>query len=684
MTKTAKPPAPRKTAAAAPSEGARAELAKAGFARLMDLLLHFPLRYENWQDASPLANLRNGETALVEGEITDAQIVYVRNRARNLLVAVGDETGATVAMRFFRLTPALENSMRIGRRVRARGVVRMGRVGWEMSHPQLQSAMAPAEMVAVYPAIGKLPQAEIRRLIAAALEKFDGAETVDGALRKFTGGGFTAKAALQLIHAPPAEEAEKLMEREHPAWRRLRFDELLAHHIVLRRRYRRRLGQTATALSLPPRERFIARLPFSPTAAQEKAMKEIAADIGKTTPMRRLLQGDVGSGKTLVAAAACLACAEAGRTAALMAPTGILARQHFETLSEWFAPIKIQCELLTAETRGKKRSEAESRLQFGISHIAVGTHALFQEKTNLPKLALAVADEQHRFGVEQRLALTEKSPGGVHQLMMSATPIPRTLAMSVFADLDVSILDEKPPGRAPVQTVLISAARRAEVLARIAERQKQGGRAFWICPRVSESESAELQNAREIAAEAGASHPPLNPKVVHGKMKAAEKESAMDDFRNGKTGLLVATTVVEVGVDVPEADVMVIDNAGRMGLSQLHQLRGRVGRGGKEGFCVLLYDEELSEAAKERLKILRDSDDGFAIARRDLQLRGPGEWLGLRQSGMPALRAAKLAEDNDIIRAARNAADQMLTQTPRLAFSHVHRWFGKNFKLARV
>ncbi|MGI9338497.1 MAG: ATP-dependent DNA helicase RecG, partial [Gammaproteobacteria bacterium] len=580
--------------------------------------------------------------------------------------------------------------------LRARGVVRMGRFGWEMAHPKLQSADAPKQAVAIYPSIGKMPQATIRQYVSRALEMFDGAETVAKDLRDFDGGDWTTKDALTFIHQPPPNLAHLAGDREHPAWRRLRFDELLAHQIVLRRRYHRRIRQTAEAITTPPfAEKLYAHLPFSPTAAQHRAVGEVCADMAKTTPMRRLLQGDVGSGKTLVAAVACLACALQKRTAAFMAPTSILARQHYETLSEWFAPANVKCELFSAEVRGKNRREAESRLRFGLSNIAIGTHALFQENVKLPHLSLAVADEQHRFGVEQRLALAEKG-GGVHQLMMSATPIPRTLAMGVFADLDISVLDEKPPGRATVSTTLIPASRRTEVLARIAARKEQGGRAFWICPRISESpgesasekeyakaEKAQLANAESVVKEARAHHPQLMPQVVHGKTPAAEKSKVLEDFRRGKSALLVATTVVEVGVDVPDADVMVVENAERMGLSQLHQLRGRVGRGGKSGYCILLYDGNLSAAAKERLKILRDSDDGFAIARRDLQLRGPGEWLGLRQSGMPMLKAAKLIEAEDIRKAARFAADAMLSNHLRAAVSHTRRWLGKTAKLAR-
>ena len=653
----------------------------------MDLLLHFPLRYEDWHSAMPVAQLQNGATALVEGTITETGAAFGKGGNRHLLVAVEDNQGNTIALRFFRQTSALEKSMEIGRRFRARGVVRIGRNGWEMAHPKLQSAKAPKQAVAIYPAIGKMPQATIRDYIARALEMFDGAEFVDEKLRGFDGGDWTVKDALTFIHQPPPDMITAASDREHPAWRRLRFDELLAHQIVLRRRYHRRSRQSATALPPPPfAKKLYAHLPFAPTAAQTKAVGEVINDMAQTIPMRRLLQGDVGSGKTLVAAVACLAAALANRTAAFMAPTGILARQHYETLSAWFTPAGIKCELFSGEVRGKMRREAQSRLRFGLSHIAIGTHALFQDNVNLPHLALAVADEQHRFGVEQRLALAQKG-GGVHQLMMSATPIPRTLAMGVFADLDVSVLDEKPPGRAPVSTSLIPASRRAEVLARIARRQAQGGRAFWICPRIAESpegEKAQLANAEQVAKAAAARHPQLQPQIVHGKTPAAEKNAALENFRTGKTALLVATTVVEVGVDVPDADVMVIENAGRMGLSQLHQLRGRVGRGGKNGYCVLLYDEQLSAAAKARLKILHDSDDGFAIARRDLELRGPGEWLGLRQSGMPILKAARIVESPDIVRAARFAADTMLSRHLRSAVLHTRRWLGKTAKLARA
>ena len=662
---------------------------KAGVVRDIDYLLHFPLRYEDWEGVTSIARLNNGDTALVEGAITDVRAVYTR-RGRNLLVAVEDGSGDTVAMRFFRITPALEKSMSIGRRLRARGVVRAGRHGWEMAHPKLQSAAAPKQNVAVYPAIGKTPQAKIRQLINGKLRAMDGAETVPEHLRAFEGGEWATKDALQFIHNPPADKTNEAADRDIAPWMRLRFDELLAHQLVLRRRYYKRLGKNAAPLPTPPfAEKLYAHLPFTPTAAQAKAVDEVCADLSQPSPMHRLLQGDVGSGKTLVAAVACMACACANRTAAFMAPTGILARQHYETLSEWFKPANIKCELFTAETRAKDRREALSRLRFGLSHVAVGTHALFQEKFDLPNLALTIADEQHRFGVEQRLALVKKGGGDTHQLMMSATPIPRTLAMGIFSNLDVSSLEEKPPGRAPVVTSLVPVSRRGEVLARIAGRKESGGRAFWICPRITEtaeSESAQLADAESVAKEAAARHPQLNPRVVHGRTPAAEKTNILEEFRAGQTSLLVATTVVEVGVDVPEADVMVIENAGRMGLAQLHQLRGRVGRGGKAGFCVLLYDEDLTDAAKERLKILRDSDDGFAIARRDLELRGPGQWLGLRQSGMPLLRAARMPESLELVALTRKAADEMLANRRhhRAAVRHVNFWLGDFAKLARI
>ena len=641
----------------------------------MDLLLHFPRRHEDWLNAVPVSNLKSGAVALVEGELVDVRTTPARGGKQHLLAVLEDAEGGEVTLRFFHVTPGLRSSMHAGRRLRARGTARFLRSGWEMAHPKLQSQNAEAQVAAVYPAVKPLNSAQLRRLVARALQTADLTPTASPCA-EFDGGDWTAKDALTAAHAPSAEDDASPPPDDHPAWRRLRYEELLAHQIVLRRRYHRR-GEDAPALAPPPGwdAAFRAGLPFSLTAAQRRTVAEILADIARPRPMRRLLQGDVGSGKTVVAAVACLCAAKSGQTAAFMAPTEILAEQHFQTLSTLLEPARVNCELLTGAIRGRQRKDALNRLEFGIAAVAVGTHTLFQENISLPRLAVAVIDEQHRFGVEQRRAFTRKG-GGAHQLMMSATPIPRTLAMSMFADMDVSVLDEKPGGRQPVRTLLIDAARRGEVLARIARHVVAGGRAYWVCPRVEESEDAELSDVQTLAAEAQAAHPQMGVGILHGRMKPAEKKTVMDDFRAGQFGLLVATTVIEVGVDVPQADVMVIERGDRMGLSQLHQLRGRVGRGRRRGVCLLMYRPPLSAEAHTRLSVIKKTTDGFEVARQDLALRGPGELLGSRQSGLPELRVARFAEEPEIINAARKTAEHMLQNDKRGCVRHVRRWFG--------
>ncbi|MDM5147095.1 ATP-dependent DNA helicase RecG [Candidatus Persebacteraceae bacterium Df01] len=658
-------------------------LHNAGIFRPIDMLLHFPLRYEDWQTPLPIAHLRNGETALVAGEITDARELGRRGGRRQLLVVLCDEAGDLLTLRFFHVTPALSRSMTVGRQLRVRGAPRRT-AGWEMAHPQIQSAAATAGIMSMYPALGKLSQPLLRQLVPQALAATEWRETVPTAWRNFTGGEWTTKDAFAVIHQPSPKDVTSIQKREHPVWQRLRFDELLAHQIILRAQYRRNRCRRAPALK-PPSEwdaPLREALPFTLTSAQQKAISEVCDDIFQERPMRRLLQGDVGSGKTVVAAFACLAAAKSGFTAVLLAPTEILAVQHYTTLSSLFATAGVQCELLTGAVRGKKRREAMSRLRFGLSQVAVGTHALFQEDTNIERLGVLIIDEQHRFGVAQRSAIAVRQSGALHQLMMSATPIPRTLAMSIFADMDISVLDEKPAGRRPVSTYLTNRGRRHEVLVRVAQQVKNGGGVYWVCPLIVESEVSDLQDVSTWLEEVRDRHPELCPEILHGRMKAEEKLAVIERFRQGETRMLIATTVIEVGVDVPQADIMVIDHAERMGLSQLHQLRGRVGRGGQDGVCMLLYAEELSDTALARLKILRATDDGFKIAQKDLLLRGPGEWLGTRQSGLPALRVARLNEDLKLIAAAGKAATWMLEHDRNGCAHHVRRWLGGRRKTA--
>ena len=662
------------------SESQAAHLRRAGFGSAMDLLLHFPRRHEDWQNNTPVSNFQNGTVVLAEGEIVDVRIIPIRRRGRHLLASLKNDENQQINLRFFHVTQPLRSSLFVGRRLRARGVVRLTRNGWEMAHPKLQSLNVTAAMETIYPAVKGITPKRLRELIAKALSTTDLSPTAPPC-DDFAGGGWTVQQALTAVHTPLSTADESFPPEEHPAWRRLRFEELLAHQLVLRWSYYYRLSG-APPLTPPAGwdDKFNAALPFSLTKAQQRTCEEITADLAMTRPMRRLLQGDVGSGKTVVAAYACLLAIKCGYTAAVMAPTEILAEQHYLAFSKLYESARVSCELLTGDVRGKRRIEALRRLQFGISSMVVGTHALFQEDINLPRLAVTVVDEQHRFGVTQRRAFANKGAGS-HRLMMSATPIPRTLAMSMFSDMDVSVLDEKPAGRKPVKTVLADRARRLDVLARVAAHVDGGGRAYWVCPFIEESETAETADVQTLAAEAEAAYPQMGVRLLHGRMKPAEKNTVMDDFRAGKFGLLVATTVVEVGVDVPQADVMVIEGGERMGLSQLHQLRGRVGRGERDGVCVILYQSPLSEVSQRRLSIIRDTEDGFEIARQDLALRGPGEWLGGRQSGLPLLRVARLLEDDDITAAARRVAEEMLKHDKRLCVRHVRRWLGGRLSL---
>ena len=652
-------------------------LQRGGISSAEDLLTRFPIRYENWRATQSTASLRGGEKALVEGVVTDVRILP-RRRGRQLLAHLEDDEGGYLTARFFHVTPGLQRALAIGARLRLMGTVKFGN-GWEMAHPKIQFADSAGEgkMQAIYGAAGDLSQDRRRRLIMQALELVPAADDIPKSFMNFTGGEWRFRDALSLVHLPPPDDPqqiEKVQNGEHPAWRRLRFDELLAHQIVLRAIYRRRGRKKAAQIRPPPEwdSALRAALPFTPTAAQQRAMDEIAEDLRGSRPMRRLLQGDVGSGKTLVAAFACLAAAKSGRLAVLMAPTEILAYQHYETLSAFFRTSGVQCELFVGGIRGAKRREALAQLRLGLSHIAIGTHALFYEEKNMPPVALAVIDEQHRFGVEQRAALS--AAGNTHQLMMSATPIPRTLAMSAFADVDISVLDELPPGRMPVATRLVPRRRRDEVLTRI---EAQEGAAYWVCPRIEESDD-DLQDVFSLLEKVRKNHPNLSPEVLHGRLSAAEKRDAIDRFRAGKSRFLAATTVIEVGVDVPQADVMVVEHAERMGLSQLHQLRGRVGRGGRAGVCILLYEDDLSDEAKARLKILHETSDGFKVAEHDLRLRGPGEWLGTRQSGLPPFRVARLGEDADLIAIAGRTAEWLLNNDLRTCIRQIRRWIPRH------
>jgi ATP-dependent DNA helicase RecG len=658
----------------------RAKLAKLGVRSDFDLVLHLPLRYEDETVLTPIGAARHGTPVLVEGDIVSSEVAY-RPR-RQLVLKVRDDSGV-VFVRFLNFYPSQAKTLAEGRRVRLFGEVRPGFFGGEMVHPRYRVVHGPeplpTSLTPVYPATAGVSQQALRQLIDDALARADLAETLPEALRAQHGLTPFAAAVLTLHRPPPGLDAAALVARTHPAWRRMKFDELLGQQLSMRLHYRARRRQRAPALAAAGSltDRLLASLPFRLTRAQVRAWGEIERDLAAPHPMHRLLQGDVGSGKTIVAAAAALRAVENGWQAAVMAPTEILAEQHHRKFTEWLAPLGVRVAWLAGGQSARERRAARAAVASGATQVSIGTHALFQEKVAFARLGLAIVDEQHRFGVRQRLALRGKGEAErlqPHQLMMSATPIPRTLSMSYYADLDVSLIDELPPGRTPVVTKLVADARREEVVGRIRDACRAGRQAYWVCPLIEESEALELQTALETYARLAAELPGIAVGLVHGRLPGAEKAAVMDAFQAGRVQLLVATTVIEVGVDVPNASLMVIEHAERFGLAQLHQLRGRVGRGATESACILLYQNPLSEGARQRLKVIYEHTDGFRIAHEDMLLRGPGEYLGARQSGVPLLRFADLAGDAALLDAARAAADDMLDHHPELAARHVARW----------
>jgi len=662
--------------------GLKAKLAQLGLATDFDLVLHLPLRYEDETVLTPIDAARHGLPALVEGEVVANEVAY-RPR-RQLVVRVRDASGELCA-RFLHFYPSQAKALARGARVRLFGEVRPGFFGDEMVHPRYRvlrgAEPLPKSLTPVYPTTAGLGQAVLRKLIDEALARADLSDTLPEEVRAQVRLEPFAPSVLLLHRPPPDIHPEALEERTHPAWRRMKFDELLAQQLSLRMHYRARRAQPAPPLA-PGGElagRLVARLPFRLTGAQARAWGEIERDLAAAHPMNRLLQGDVGSGKTIVAALAAARAVERGLQAAVMAPTEILAEQHQRKFAEWLAPLGVRVAWLAGALPARERRAAIAAVAAGEVQVAIGTHALFQAKVAFARLGLAIVDEQHRFGVRQRLALREKGGGGAlvpHQLMMSATPIPRTLSMSYYADLDVSVIDELPPGRKPVLTKLVAAVRRDEVVRRIRAACAAGGQAYWVCPLIEESEALELENAIATHARLAAELAGLAVGLVHGRLAPAERAAVMDAFKAGEVQLLVATTVIEVGVDVPNASLMVIEHAERFGLAQLHQLRGRVGRGEAESACILLYEQPLSEGARIRLKAIYEYSDGFRIAHEDMLLRGPGEYLGARQSGLPLLRFADLARDEDLVRAARAGAERMLDRHPQAAERHVARWLG--------
>ncbi len=686
---------------------------KLGLRRDIDLALHLPLRYEDETKLTAIASVHDGDTAQIEGTVSGCEI-QIRAR-RQLLVTLVDDAGDTLLLRFLHFYPTHQKTLAVGRCLRVRGEARGGFFGLEMVHPtfKLIDGAVPlaTALTPVYPTSASLPQAYLRRAVASALQRADFTEQVPAAL--LPAGLATLRDALRWLHQPPADVSLAALEdRTHPTWQRLKFEELLAQQLSQLQAKRERALQRAPRFEVAAgglQERLLAALPFALTGAQRRVVEELASDLqrrtsdGATTsvPMHRLLQGDVGSGKTVVAALAAAIAIHNGWQCALMAPTEILADQHFRKLVGWLEPLGITTAWLTGSRKGRGRREMLERVASGEAGLVVGTHAVIQDDVQFAKLGLAIVDEQHRFGVAQRLALRDKlEQGGLepHLLMMSATPIPRTLAMTMYADLDISTIDELPPGRTPIITKLFAHSKRDSVIARIRDAVAEGKQVYWVCPLIEEStevdaapsgrtdaapskprpfgDRPELNNVIDTHQTLTEALPGVGVALLHGRMKAGEKAAAMALFTEGKTAVLVATTVIEVGVDVPNASLMVIEHAERFGLSQLHQLRGRVGRGSVASVCVLLYATPLSDTGKARLKAMAETTDGFEIARRDLQIRGPGEFLGARQSGAALLRFADLDNDEALLHAARAAAVVMLEKHPAAAERQVARWLG--------
>ena len=654
-----------------------------------DLILHLPLRYEDETRLTMLADARPGLAAQCEVEVLSCEVTPPPRR--QLVVRAADASGE-VMLRFVHFYPSQQKQMAAGARLRIFGELRDGFFGAEMIHPRIRPVAAgeplPESLTPIYPTTAGLAQSALRKIIAGALRHNGMRDELPEALRRNLNLPALPDALCMLHAPPPSLSILDIEDRGHPAWQRIKLDELLAQQISLRRAYAARRAKNAA--SLPQRDtltrELLKQLPFALTGAQRRAFSEIAADLTSDHPMQRLLQGDVGSGKTCVAALAMLQAAENGRQAVLMAPTEILAEQHYRKLTDWLTPIGLEVAWLSGSRKKKEREATLARLAAGEILLAVGTHALIEDPVTLPGLALAVVDEQHRFGVRQRLALREKGQAGEspHMLMMSATPIPRTLAMSYYADLDVSVLDELPPGRTPIVTKLVAEVRREEVIRRVHDACVKGRQAYWVCPLIEESEALQLKTAEESYAMLAAALPDLAVGLVHGRLKNDVKSATMAAFVAGDIKVLVATTVIEVGVDVPNASLMVIEHAERFGLAQLHQLRGRVGRGAHESACILIFAQPLSQTGRERLKAIYEHTDGFIIAREDLRIRGPGEFIGARQSGVPLLRYADLEEDAGLVEIARGLAEEILRDAPRVADAVTARWFGGRASLLKA
>ena len=693
------------------------------------MLLHLPLRYIDETRITAIRDLRQGDDVQCEGEIVHAEVTY---KPRKALIARLEDASGQLTLRFLHFYPSQIHALKVGTKLRVYGEIRHGFFGYEMVHPQCKavSESTPVKelLTPIYPTTAGLTQPNIRKAIAIALNlnntspppsrgraragvelreemelsqvdnvhthsnlppnggKAQLAETLPAGVYKTLNLPSFAASLSALHNPPPSANLNALENRTTPEWRRLAFDELLAQQLSMRKHYAKRRSLNAPAIEssqiLVPQ--MLKNLAFTLTNSQQKVIAEISHDLTMPHPMQRLLQGDVGSGKTIVACMAALQAIEHGWQVALMAPTEILAEQHYKKFSQWLKPLNINIAMLSGSQSKKERELALESIASGHAQLAVGTHALFQDAVIFKKLGLAIIDEQHRFGVQQRLALRKKGEPEPHQLMMTATPIPRTLSMSYFADLDVSVIDELPPGRTPIVTKLVSDERRDEILQRVREACMAGSQAYWVCPLIEESEALQLQTANDTYAHMQETFPELKIGLVHGRMKPAEKQAVMQQFSAGEIQLLVATTVIEVGVDVPNASLMVIEHAERSGLSQLHQLRGRVGRGAAKSTCILLYQNKLSETARARLKVIFENSDGFIIAQADLHLRGPGEFLGTRQSGVPMLKIADLERDADLLEVAKKMADSLIKEYPQAVEAHLERWLSHAGELVKV
>ncbi|MDY6216202.1 ATP-dependent DNA helicase RecG [Actinobacillus porcinus] len=660
------------------------KLSRIGINNLQDLLFHLPIRYEDRTCITPIADVRPEQYSTIEGTVQSCEVAFGRRPI--LTVSLSDGT-SKITLRFFNFNAGMRNSFQVGVRVKAFGEIKRGRFMAEMHHPEYQiirdnqPIQLEESLTPIYATTEGLKQNSLRKLTDQALALLDNIPLAEILPQEFNPHSFSLKEAIHFLHRPPPDVSLDMLEKgQHPAQVRLIFEELLAHNLAMQKV---RLGaQQHYALPLLPKtdlkQRFLAALPFQPTNAQARVTADIEQDLKREYPMMRLVQGDVGSGKTLVAALAALSAIDNGKQVALMAPTEILAEQHAENFRRWFEPLGVSVGWLAGKVKGKARQKAMEDIQTGSVQMVVGTHALFQEDVVFSDLALVIIDEQHRFGVHQRLMLREKGEQSgyyPHQLIMTATPIPRTLAMTVYADLDTSIIDELPPGRTPITTVVVSEERRAEIVARVHNAcTNEKRQAYWVCTLIDESEVLEAQAAEAIWEDLTKTLPHLRIGLVHGRMKPAEKQEIMASFKAAELDVLVATTVIEVGVDVPNASLMIIENAERLGLSQLHQLRGRVGRGSTASFCVLMYKPPLGKISQKRLQVLRDSQDGFVISEKDLEIRGPGEVLGTKQTGIAEFKVANLMRDRRMIPTVQHYAKALIVKYPDVADALIKRW----------